>query len=283
MPEEKRSYIVFRREGLIVYTKPITREEAEWLYREAYNKFKRIEVKARYLGQWGSVLNVANAVGVKHGDEWLWRWGLDKELAGVYADKGELASKISKIAEDADSTTLRRELRKLARALDELLQRPPEPKRLERRPREPPPALRYAEWQTRHVRRHKWDKEERVSPRPEWYAYRAEDSDGYYMHGISVFRDSFWLWRQGHTFTEAVIVRRGASPKELLAALVDDPEAAEFLWRHAGDFARLADEAREDMERRGLSDVADVAKKVLGLSAIVAGGRRGEEEEGVPA
>ena len=281
MPGEKKSYIVFRREGLVVYTKPVTREEAEWLLKEAYSKFKRIDVKARYLGQWGSVLNVASAVGVKHGDEWLQRWGLDKELAGVYAGREELMSKIYKIAGEASSATLRRELRKLARAIDELLQRPPEPKRLERRPRQPPPALKYAEWQTRHVRRYKWDEKERVTPRPEWYAYRAEGSDGRRMHGISVFRDSFWLWRQEGTSTEAVIVRRGASLEELSAALAGDPEAAEFLLSHAGDFARLIDAAREEMERRGLGDLARTAKRILGLSAIVARGRR--EEEGVPA
>ena len=259
-----QSYVVFRRDGFIVHTKPISKERAEWLLNKAYYSFASAEVKAKYLNQWGSVLNVADAVGLMYGDKWLRRWGLDDELAGIYADEGELASKISKMIEEADSATLRRELRRLARGLEEFLSKPPKPQRLERRPRPPPPAVRYFRTVYPHVR---WSKLWHVTyyvPKPEWHA-RVLDESSDEEYGISVFSKTFWLWRQTSDpdDVKAVIVRRGAGADEMLAALINDAKAAEFLKEHGGRFLQIVNKNEEAMRKAGYEDVVDAVRALM--------------------
>ena len=53
MPEDRWSYVIFRRDGLLLHTKPITREEAWWL-EDAYSTwFLNRRSKVRYLSAWG--------------------------------------------------------------------------------------------------------------------------------------------------------------------------------------------------------------------------------------
>ena len=279
----RRSYLVFREDLFVVHTKPVTEERARWLLEEAYYKVPSLELRKRYLNQWGNVLDLT-------GDKWIEWWGLDRVLPGVYTSKEDLLARAREAAKDdeamARSRRFRRRLEELEKALDEFLARPVEPKRLERHPRQPPPALRYVMMRDfLHVRWSKWQQEEYLVPRPEWYTYHNYSFLGIY--GISIFSGTFWLWRQQELKiggTEAIIVRRGATFEELASALFENGDASQFLQKHDRLFVDLIRKRENDMERSGYGDIARSVKHLVVLSAL-ASPRRGreEEEEGLPA
>ena len=275
----RRSYLIFRRDGFVLHTKPVTEERARWLLEEAYYKVPSLELKKKYLNQWGNVLDLT-------GEKWIEWWGLDQVLSGVYASKEELLARAREAAKDdkamAESRTFWQRLEELERALDEFLQRPVEPRRLERRPRQPPPALRYVVMRGfRHVRWSRLQHVEYLVPKPEWHV-KVVDEDGN-DYGISVFGNTFWAWRQeaGSGNVEAVIVSRLAAPEEVAAALLANDEALEFVRKYARTFAGLLGAGRKAM-KEDFKDVADAAEAIL-ATALLSPGRRGEEEEGAPA
>ena len=276
----RRSYIVFRKDLLVVRTKPVTERRARWLLEEAYYKVPSIELRKRYLSQWGNVLDLT-------GEGWIERWGLQLDLPGVYESEEELAAMILEAARSsgptADPAALRRGLEELWRALGEFLRRPVEPRRLERRPRQQP-ALRYVVlWDFPHVRWSELRRVEYLVPEPEWHARLRTD---YADYGISVFRNTFWLWRQegGSDNTEVVIVRRGATLEELEPALLGNGDASQFLRRYGGLFAGLVRRREAEMKRRGYEDVARIVEYLATSGALAPASRSREEEgEGVPA
>ena len=118
--------------------------------------------------------------------------------------------------------------------------------------------------------------------RPEWLLY----GEGL---GVSVFRDSFWLWARatrligvGSLF-RALVVRRDASDEDVIAALAGDEEAARFVGAYADDFRQLIGGAEDELRERGYGDVVRRAKAILAAAALLTAGRREEEGEALPA
>ena len=269
MSGEKRSYIIFRDDWFVVRTKPITEEEAKWLLEEAYYWYVDRKLKARLLGQWGAVIDLA---------PWPLPPNVLKQFVGVYANPNDLIAAVGAAVFDPERAPLERKfLGGLMDKLNELARAPVEPSPLEGSLK---PAARYVKLNRRHVA---WDvgkgKEYTVPP-ADWYAYEFGPGLELSLYGISAFgRRHFWLWRQTSS-TEVVILRRRAPADELAAALARDPKAAEFLWRHASVFARLIDEHEDELKETGYEDVPEVARTALRLASNAA--RRGEEE-GAPA
>ena len=273
--EERRSYLVVRRDGLILHTVPVTREEAEWLD-ERYERVKDRAARMRYLEEWGNVMDAGGYVE---------RLGVDlyRRIRGVYGDPEEFVEGVRWLLR----LRLKREAR---RALGELLDRVGE---FLRRPVEPKPIVapvRYFELPAKHVVFECCSARVRdVVPRPEWYIYAGDvDPSDYHCcpYGISVFRDSFWLWIQTRTHAEGVAVRRDARDEDVVAALAKDVMSIDFVAyfnSFAGDFRRVIGELENELRERGYGDVVRKAKLILAAAALLTAGRREEEGEALPA
>ena len=262
MAEEKKNYIVVRDDGFVVHTKPMMRWKAEWLYRDAYYSVGDRGLRARYLEEYGNVVDVNDYM------EWLWR--LESEsyhyITGVYDSFEKFERKVSLLLGDQPlRPQARQALEGLLDMVRELLQRPVEP-----RPLGPVPA-RYLELMC-------CDFEEMKEPR--WFAYRDEQD---YLYGVGVLEDSLLLWRQNNLssgFIQMVIVRRDAGDKDVIAALANDNVAAGFLRRYGDAFRELLREHEKEMASRGYEDVVRKARLALAAADLLNAGRR---EEGVPA
>ena len=56
--EDRRSHLIFRYDGLVLHTRPVTEDEARWLHYHAYYVVKDAALRARYLSEWGNVIDV---------------------------------------------------------------------------------------------------------------------------------------------------------------------------------------------------------------------------------
>ena len=265
MPEERRSYIVFRDDWLVVHTKPMTWNEAWWLYyayRGTYVRDRRL--RARYLEEWGSVLDAEDYVRQLR--------QLDVYLPGVYEDPWKFEAKVElAVARENPPPEARRAARELAARVGELYRRPVETRPLD------PRAVMYVERPGSYVARETGGGA-RAAPEAEWQAYVV----GFlFAYGVSVFRDSFWLWEEGGG-VRAVAVRRDAGDEEVIDAVARDGLVLWFLGRTAEHFRDVISRREAEMKRRGYEDVVRRAKVILAAAGLLTAGRS-EEEEGVPA
>ena len=218
MAEEKRSYLVLRPDGFIVYTKPVTYEEAEWLHSGAYYDVADRSARGEYLNQWGSVLDLAarrqweqqliNIVEYYIGD-------------GVYADPYIVRERIELLLNDFGWQRYKDSLWWLRTEIDDLLRRPAEPARHEG-PSEPSMARevidgRSAEREGSQDRGHGRDSTDSAA--------RTDGSRGGRLEA-DVLRDVIWPWSQVGS-VEAVIARRDRAEDELGPALAGGSNVAE--------------------------------------------------------
>ena len=262
---DRRDYVVFRPDLLVVHTKPITEGRARWLLEKAYYSFVNTDVRAKYLAQWGNVLDLTGDKG------WISWWGLGRMWTGVYASGEDLIAKVAETLNDdileKDTDWLRRRLKYLIGELDEFIRRPVDPRPLERRPRPPVPLIRFVKMSRPHLRWNRRDVEYLV-PKPEWYVY--ENHDGAY-YGISAFSGTYWLWMQQYPIksVDALIVRRDASPDEILVALANDANAVDFLKTHGEHFLRVINDKEDDIKKAGYGDVVDLVKSIMVAASLV--------------
>ena len=261
---ERRSYVIVREDGFVVHTKPIGERRAEWLLREAYYMLGDRDLRARYLSQWGNVINIdAQAP-----------QDVLKRLAGLYRDPDELLRRLADTLHEERFAQLRQQLEGLYVKLRKFLEERVEPRPLERPER---PALAYAVMDTAHVFIDDIEGKVSTLPRADWHAltYDSAGAGPINVYGISVFRDAFWFWRQrgGHRMAtsdvEAVVVRRNADDKDLISALVDDPAAAKFLKVKGEIFAVLIDRNAARLKEAGYEDVAKKAKNILKMAELL--------------
>ena len=277
MPEERKSYIIVRKDGLVLHTKPVTREEAGWLCQDAYKDVRDRAARIRYLEEWGSVLDVGDSADYLR--QQLERLGYDLYLyiGGVYEGPENLEGKASQLL---GLKKLRPEARQalegLLNKIKEFYQRPVEPKPIG------PQPVRYLEMGHQHVEFERiwiptmWGvladvHEIGVDPEPEWYAYKKTLAS-IAARGVSVFKDSFWLWIQTSDYTEAVAVRRDASDEEVVNAVAKDGAALDFLKCYAHDFRDIINRYEDDMKKGGYEDVVRKAKAILAsVESLTAG------------
>ena len=273
MPEDRKSYVILRLDGLLLHTKPITWEEMVWL-KDAYSeRFLSREARARYLAEYGNVLDVGEYL------ERLRRLPepnlrlLSYRVVGTYGDPERLTGLLAWLLGRGDlSPEARQTVKELLNRIEDFLREPVEPKPIEEAP------VRYFELPRRHVKLGLDGNVYGVEPRPEWYAYHSYGSPG-----ISIFMDSLWLWAQ-HAYTYVVAVRRDAGDEEVVAALANDGAAQGFLKEYADAFRELLRQHEKELTDRGYGDVVGKTKMILAIAELMAAGRRREgEEEGVPA
>ena len=278
MPEEERSYVIVRHDGLILHTKPITFDEAWWLYLYAYSaEFIGRGARIRYLEEWGNVMDAGDSVDYLR--QQLEQLGYGPyHIGSIYRDLEGFIEKVGRLLRLRRlPPEVRQLVKELADEVRDFLKKPVEP-----RPIEAP--VRYLELSRRHVRLGPDGAVREVEPRPEWHAYEEPCRSSDLCHGVSVFGDSFWLWRQkmyGVGFVQVVVVRRDVDDKEVVAALANDNDVQEFLRRNADAFRELLRESEEEMVSRGYGDVARKARLVLATYELLTAGRR--EEEALPA
>ena len=287
--EKKRSYVILRFDGLLLHTKPVTEDEARWLFWDAYSaEFIGREAKIRYLEEWGNVLDAS---------EYLERLPPEIRRVIFYVISYDPSSPIEGFKKALSrllrlkglSPEDRRLVREFADRVGDFLREPIEPKPIG------PQPVRYLEMEGRHaifvgccddavgLDSNVYG----VEPRPEWYAYTRDMYVRGAARGVSVFKDSFWLWDQSISytgiggFTRAVAVRRDVDDKEVVAALTNDEVAAEFLKQYGDDFRELLREHEAEMASRGYDDVVRKAKLVLATAQLLTASRH--SEEGVPA
>ena len=267
MPGKRRSYVILREDGLLLHTKPITEDEAEWLYQDAYSaKFLDRESRARYLAEHGNVLDVGEHLELlKQMSQKLYFY-----ITGVYKDRRELERRVSWLLDDPwVGPEAAQVIEELLDKIEDFLQRPVRPRPIGPRP------VRYFEMEGRHVRLECCSNELKdVVPRPEWHAHKEFCCELY--HGISVFPDSLWLWFQSaHTY--AVAVRRDAPDREVVAALANDGAVQGFLRENADGFRQLLREREAELIDKGYEDVVRKAKAILTTLELLNAGRREEE------
>ena len=286
--EERRSYVILRDDGLLLHTKPITRWEAVWLMTGAYKEVLDLDLRIRYLEEWGNVLDVGPLV------ERLWDLGLGEYhgIEDIYEGPEKFEERIrSLLNQGKQSPEARQILEELLSRTEEFLREPVEP-----RPLEGGSVVRYFESPNLHVVPGPIGVK-RTVPEARWYA--RVTYYGFKQYGISVFDDAIWLWGQvlvvprrasawlGSTQPRgaiwAVSVRRDASDGDVIAALTKDEAATEFLVRSAGYFREVINAHRMELQRRGYDDVVRKAELVLATAQLLKAGRYREEEEGVPA
>mgnify|MGYP001772838942 CR=1 FL=1 len=212
MAEEKRSYVVVRPDGFIIYTRPITYEEAVLLYNAYYDVPDRA-ARAAALGQWGDVIDLAARR--------QWEQQLIDIVeyyigTGVYADPYIVRSRLEWVLNDFGWQTYKSDLWWLKTEIDAIVlersaksagrERPPEQQSREGEKREEP--------QGRERGRDSTDS-----------AARADGSSGSRLEA-DVLRGVIWPWSQAGG-AEAVIVRRGRAEDEVGPALADGSNAAE--------------------------------------------------------
>ena len=275
--EEKKSYLVFRgyRDYIVVHTKPVTRDEAWWLYHFAYKDwFLSPEDSAKYLAEWGNVLYLG-----KYAERYRGRlYDPVGALSGVYESLEKFQAEVDKVLAERLEPQDRQLLEEVAAEVRDFLRRPVEP-----RPVEAP--VRYFEMPHPHVvlRSEGWVRQ--IEPRPELYVYKRGYDD---VYGVSVFGREFWLWRQdtytyGGFFAKAIVVRRDASDDEVVRAALSDEVVQEFLKMHAKKFRELVNERGGRLRSGGYGDVAERAKLILAALELLSGGREEEEGEALPA
>ena len=268
--EERRSYAILRFDGLLLHTRPITWEEAWWLYQYAYNGVEDRGLRARYLSEWGNVLDVGE--NVMHLERQLEKWRFDPRyiITRIYEDPDELAEKVSWLLMHEDlPPEVRQALRGPLSRVGEFLQRPVEPKPVVA-------PVRYFESPNLHV-----------VPGPAgvvraWPERLLYGSQSLGLYGISVFEGSFWLWKRGiFTPFHVIIVRRDAGDREVTDAVLRDDVVQAFLGHYGNDFRELMMQHEDRLIDMGYDDVVRKAKLVLAAAQLLTAGRR--EEEGVPA
>ena len=266
MPEEKKNYIVLRRDGLVVHTVPLTEDEAWLLYREMYYAVKSRRARARYLAEYGNVLDVAGFA-----EQQLKRWGYNPyyNVIGVYEDPEEFEESAGRLLRRRGlPPEARQAVKELAGEIGEFLQRPVEP-----RPVEAP--VRYYEVPDLLVA----PRSGAVMVKPEWHVH--EDACcGELYYGISVFRDVVWLWRQEDPPVRIIVVRRDVSDKDVVAALVNDDDVMSFLREYGNVFRYLMREREKELIDNGYDDVVRKVKVILTTLDLLSAGRR---EEALPA
>ena len=270
MPEKRRSYVILRDDGLVIHTKPITWEEAWWLYQYAYSaKFLDRRARARYLSEYGNVMDAG---------EYLKRLkilhaGLYYIILGLYGGPDRFAEKVGRLLERGDvSPGARQTLEELLDRVEEFLRKSVEPRPLGPRP------VRYFEMSHRHITLGPDGTLREADPKPEWYACKEFCCELY--HGVSVFPESFWLWFQSAN-TYVVVVRRDISNGDVVAAVASDTAVQGFLRENADAFRELLRENEVELASRGYGDVVRKAKVVLTTPDLLDAGRR--EEEALPA
>ena len=270
MPKkEKKSYVIVRDDGLVLYTKPVTLDEARWLLDDAYYSVESQEARARYLAEWGNVLDIANYVGR------LRQLGIN--LPGSIYDSPALLVEAVGLRLDYPwaGPEARQTLEELLGKIEEFLSRP-----VEARPVDAP--ARYYETPNMRVEFDLKGIVQKIKPRPEWYACKEICCGDCY--GVSVFKDSFWLWERDRMMARAIVVRRSASDDEVVGAVLKDEAVLWFLQKDAGYFRDIIREREEEMRHWGYEDVVGKAKAILALAALLDAGRRDEEEgEALPA
>ena len=273
MPEDRRSYIVVRDDGFVVHTVPVTEREAWWLCNVAYFEwFVGRGARARYLAEWGNVLDVGEYL------ERLERLDVDPydDIAGVYRGFGELMDDVGRLLDDLSvDDEAAQAIEELARKISKFLRRPVRPTPIVA-------PVRYLEQPHPHVRLGSDGAVEEAELRPEWYAYKEIPG----IYGISVFGREFWLWRQriyGDHPIQAIVVRRDASERDLVAAVTSDGAVQEFLRENVDDLRELIREREAELASRGYGDVARKAKVVLATYDLLKAGRREEEGEALTA
>ena len=272
MAEEKRSYILVRDDGFVVHTKPITGKEAEWLY-YAYEEVEDRSLRARYLAEWGNVLDAGEYVErLRQLSQELYYY-----ITRVYKDRQELEMRVSRSLSDPwVGPEAKRILKELAGKIDEFLRRPVKP-----RPVVAP--VRYIEMGRPHVTLDSSGGREEVTPRPELYTY-VEDSRSFLgsMYGVSVFRGEIWLWSQYFkSIVQAVIVRRDATDGELVDAMLRDEAVQGFVKGNAKKFEEVISKLEDRLRVTGREDALRKIKVILTTAELLGAGRR--EGEGVPA
>ena len=273
MPEERRSYVILRLDGLLLHTKPITVREAEWLAYAYAARFLDRRSKARYLSEWGNVMDVGKYLKrlkrLEPGLKLLLRY----RAVDIYSDPEQLTGLLAGLLDDPHlSPEARQTVKELLNRIEDFLREPVEP-----RPVEAP--VRYLELYHDHVVLECCSNELKdVVPRPEWYAYK-ERKLSHDLYGVSIFKDSLWLWIQ-FDGTFVVAVRRDVDDKEVVAALANDGAVQGFLRWNAGSFREVLREREKELTDRGYEDVVRKAKVVLTTYELLTAGLR---EEGVPA
>ena len=273
--EERRSYVILTHDGLVLHTKPITREEAEWLLNYAYKDVKNRSLRARYLAEWGNVLDASVCVDQLK----ILHAGLYFNVLGVYEGPDEFTKRLNQPLRrwhlsPEDRRIIKQIFRELLGKVRDFLREPVEP-----RPIGPLP-VRYYEMPYMHVTYNRSSGREDVVPRPEWYAYNYVICCVDY-YGISVFPDSLWLWRQSRWYVQAVVVRRDASDGDVVAALANDAAVQGFLKQHKEFFKELLRETEAELIDKGYGDVARKVKVMLAAYELLTAGRH--EEEALPA
>ena len=276
--EERKSYIIVRRDNLLLHTKPVTRDEAEWLYRYAYNIVEDRGLRIRYLAEWGNVLDVSEYV------ERMARLGFPSffrvvDFIGAHDNPEGFVERVNKLLYLEwlqDYPQVRQVIEEYVARVREFLKSPVRPRPIDRQR----PTV-YFEMGRPHVvpKIRRVDRASRVSPRPEWLSYRI--GPGLDLYGISVFRDSIWLWEQFDYYVHVVAVRRDAADKDVIAALAGDEVVAEFLRRYGNVFREVLRENEAELVDYGYEDVVRKVKLVLAAYELLTAGR--SEEEGVPA
>ena len=275
MAEERSNYTIFRHDYLLLHTKPVTLAEARWLYQDAYSSwFVSREARARYLAEWGNVLDLGGRVERLSGA--LFR--LFMQLENIYFSPEAFEEKLDSLLGREDLRPRDRQLlEEVAAEVRDFLRRPVEPRPLEES------AVRYVEMMGPYVRREgRRYATKLTAPKAEWLAYAGEPQ---LLYGVSVFPDSFWLWMQYEDVrTHAVIVRRGASDEEVANAVARDDAVLRFVEVAAEKIKQIINKGETKLRDKGYGDVVGKTKMILAIAELMAAGRRREgEEEGVPA
>ena len=275
--EDRKSYIILRDDGLLLHTKPVTRWEAVWLMAGAYKEVLDLDLRARYLEEWGNVLDVSDCA------ERLWDLGLGEyhNIKSIYEGPEEFVERVRSLLERGDvSPGARQVIEELLSRAGEFLRRPVEPKPIGPRP------VRYFEMPDMHVIPGPGGAD-RTVPEAKWYAKVMHDN--FRQSGISVFDDAIWFWGQIQVAPRrlsawrgliqpkgvvwAVAVRRDARDGDVVAALANDEAAQGFLVKGAEHFRGIINAHRTELEEKGYEDVVRKAEIVLGAVALLAAGR----------
>ena len=276
MLEERKSYIIVRRDGLVVHTKPITGKEADWLnHAYSYNDVRDRGARIRYLEEYGNVLDVSEQLEQLKQMEPDLYYG----ILGVYEDPDYFMKKVGRLRRLRRlPPEVRQIVKELANEVRDFLKEPVRPKPLG------PLPVRYLELPHPHIRLNLDGTLREVDPGPEWYAHEESCRSSDLCRGVSVFKDSIWLWFQSLLYTWAVAVRRDVDDRELVAALAraDRDDAVLLCLRSCGDvFRDVINRHEAELIDRGYDDVVRKAKVILATAQLLNAGRR--EEEGVPA
>ena len=269
--EEEKSYVIVRKDGLVIRTKPITVEEARWLeHAYSYDAVRDRPLRIRYLEEYGNVLDVEDYL------ERLRR--LSQELyyciTRVYEDPDEFKKALSRLLRRRNLPPEARQLiREFADRAGEFLRRPVEPKPIVA-------PVRYLELPRRHLVFGFDGALREADPKPEWYAYVVGLPFDY---GVSVFNDSFWLWFQDLFYAWAVAVRRDASDGDVVAAVANDGAVLQCLRNCGYAFRDVINRYGAELTDKGYGDVVRKVKVVLATLDLLSAGRREEEGEALPA